>query len=371
MNNSKIGIGIIGLGGFGQFLIKQWGQMEDVQVVASNDQNPAHRHQLSENIKFYADDNDLLADPDVQIVSIATPPYTHADIALKAIAAGKHVLVEKPLALSAGDACLIEKAAAKAGVIATVNFMLRYDPLVESLKQIVTNEVFGKIRRVDLRNYATQDTVPEGHWFWKPEMSGGILIEHGVHFFDMASWLIGSRAIEVTGLTVERKPGMEDRVFAAVEYETGVVGTFWHSFSRPMELETTSFHMAFDLGEIEVCGWVPLSASFWGWTDETGQEKLAQLLPDPAAEIEGFPVKDVRSSEFTYRVSRNVKGNFVLPKPKLDVYGDCLRSILQDMVFAIRNPKHQLRVTASDGIQAVAVAEQATAAARALGKHQD
>jgi len=361
MADGHLGIGIIGLGGFGGFLVKQWNDKEDARVVAASDQEPDRAPDESEGIKFYTTEEDLLQDPDVHIVSIATPPSSHCDLALAAISAGKHVLIEKPLALTADDARRIARAAASAGVIAAVNFMLRYNPLVAALKQIIERGVFGKVRRVDLRNYATQDTVPEGHWFWDRKVSGGILIEHGVHFFDMASWLLGSKADEVKGLAVERKAGMEDRVFAAVRYESGAVGTFWHSFSRPMDLETTTFQLAFDLGEIDVQGWVPLSASYWGWTSDDGLEVLRTILPDPAMRIERLAQRIARSSEFEYAVSHAVRGHFALPKPKLDVYGDCLRSIMRDIVQAIRDPNHSLRVTAEDGVAAVQTAELASA----------
>jgi len=361
--SEQIGIGIIGLGGFGRFLVEQWGRMEEVSVVAASDEDEARA--LPE-IKFHQDWKSLISDPAVQLVSIATPPSTHKEMALAAIAAGKHALIEKPLALNADDAGEIVRAANEAGVVCTVNFVLRYDPLVDLLRQAIASEVFGKVRRLDLRNYATQDGIPEGHWFWNPLVSGGIFIEHGVHFFDMASHLIGARPKDVKALTVHRRPDMEDRVFAAVVYESGVVGTFWHSFSRPRELERTRLHIAFDLGEIEVEGWIPLSASYWGWVDEAGHEALSRLLPDPAARVEKFQAREVRSSEFTYRVSHSVQGRYALPAPKLDVYGDCARSIVRDMVAAIRDPGHRLRVTAEDGAEAVAVAERAARAARGL-----
>jgi uncharacterized protein (DUF362 family) len=75
---------------------------------------------------------------------------------------------------------------------------------------IVGSEVLGKPRRCDLRNYAMQDTVPEGHWFWNPEISGRILLEHGVHFFDLASWALGTKAVDTCSMGVERKPGRKD-----------------------------------------------------------------------------------------------------------------------------------------------------------------
>lgn len=353
-------IAVIGLGGFGQFLVNQWSRLKEINVKATSDLNPAS---AIEGYKFYRDYKDVLKDPEVDIVCLATPPSTHKTMAIEAIEAGKHVLVEKPLAMTAEDAQDIADAAEDAGKIVTVNQMLRYNPLVEALRELVAAHVFGRVMRVDLMNYAMQDTVPEGHWFWNRDVSGGILIEHGVHFFDMASWIINSDAEEVNGLALERKPGMEDRMFAGVIYENHVIGTFWHSFTRPAALETTTFRMAWDLGDIQMNGWIPTSVDLHGWTDEAGEQAIREHFPGIDLNVEKFDVQEAASGDFKYKVDRSVSAHYDIGKPKLEVYGDCLRAIMLDMIEAIKDPDHEMRVIAEDGVIAVGVAEDATEAA--------
>lgn len=353
--SEKKGVGVIGYGGFGEFLRRAWDQMEQVSVVAICDAVPSRD---PGGVRFYTSVADLLADDEVDIVSIATPPSTHKDLAILAMQAEKHVLIEKPLALSEKDALLVKRVAESAGRCATVNFVLRFNPIVEALQEITGSEVLGKLRRVDLRNYAMQSGVPEGHWFWDPEISGRILLEHGVHFFDLAAAIIGSKAQEVFSLGVDRKPGMEDRVFAAVKYESGVVGTYWHSFSRPDELETTTFHFAFDLGEIEMIGWIPLELRVWGWTGEQGLACLDRL--GARTEDKDIEVRTARSSEWDYQVSHEVNSVIKLDQPKSDVYADHVRSMMADLVRAIDEPGHVTRVTLDDAIEAVRVAQLAT-----------
>jgi predicted dehydrogenase len=355
--DQKKGIGIVGYGGFGQFLHQAWDKMDNARVVAVCDSDSARN---PGNVAFYQRVADLLADPDVEIVSIATPPSSHKDLAIKALQAEKHVLVEKPLALSEKDALLVKRVAQTAGLVASVNFVLRYNTIVECLREIVKSEVLGKLRRADLRNYAMQDTVPEGHWFWDPRVSGGILVEHGVHFFDLASWINESPADNAFSVGVERKPGMEDRVFAVVKYANGVLGTFWHSFSRPRELEHTSFHFAFDLGEVDMIGWIPLELRIWGWTNAKGLEKIKSLPGRLDISVEPTNCTAARSSEFTYEVSHLVDVVVSLEESKLEVYASNLRSIMADMIAAIDNPSHQMRVTLDDAIEAVRIAERAT-----------
>jgi len=357
MAKSK-GIGIIGYGGFGEFLHKSWDAMDDAKVVAVSDIDPSRLP--GSGVRNYTNHAGLLSDPDVDIVSIATPPSTHKDLAIQAMKAGKHVLIEKPLALTEKDGEEVKRIAEETGRVATVNFVLRHNPIVEVLHSITESEVFGKLRRVDLRNYAMQDTVPEGHWFWNPEVSGRILLEHGVHFFDLASWMIGAKAADMWSLGVERKPGMEDRVFAAVKYENGVVGTYWHSFSRPRELETTTFHFAYDLGEIEMIGWIPLELDIWGWTGEQGLLKLENLLGEDQVVIDPIESQKAHSSEFMYDVDYEINTVVELDEEKLDVYAENLRSIMVDLVQAIDDPSHKMRVTIDDALEAVRVAERAT-----------
>jgi len=368
VDDGRTAIGIIGLGGFGHFLLEQWSKLKEIRIVAASDEDPSRSPVQVDGLRFYTDYRELLDDPIVEIVSIATPPSTHLPMALAAIEKGKHVLIEKPVALSAADGRRIADAARSSGVVATVNFMLRFDPLVEGLRKIVAAGVFGRPRRADLRNYATQDTVPPGHWFWDRRVSGGILIEHGVHFFDMTSWILGSSAREATGLSVWRNPEQEDRMFAAVRYQNDVIGTYWHSFTRPMALETTTFHMAFDLGEFEVAGWIPLTASFWGWTDASGVAALYEHLPGIELFVEELSPFETRSSNLVYRITASVRGRAELNQPKTEVYGDLLRAMLLDVVAAVRDPSHELRVTLEDAVAALTIAEQATDAAhRGMG----
>ncbi|NLN76900.1 MAG: Gfo/Idh/MocA family oxidoreductase, partial [Armatimonadetes bacterium] len=294
------------------------------------------------------------------IVSVATPPNTHKSLAIAAMRAGKHVLVEKPIALNEADAAEIKRVSQQTGRVATVNFVLRFNPIVEILREIVSAGVLGKPRRCDLRNYAMQDTVPEGHWFWNPQISGGIMVEHGVHFFDLAAWALNCRAQNTCSMGADRKPGMRDRVFAAVHYDNDVIGTYWHSFSRPRELETTTFHFAFDLGEIEMVGWIPLELRIWGWTNEPGLDKLRSLRPNQSIEARKMEPVRAHSSDMFYDVEYELNATIKLNDPKLEVYAENLRGIMADLVAAIDDPDHKLRVTLDDAAEAVRVAEMAT-----------
>ncbi|MFQ3548207.1 MAG: Gfo/Idh/MocA family oxidoreductase [Armatimonadota bacterium] len=353
----KKGIGIIGYGGFGEFIHQAWNKMDNAHVTAICD-SILERNPKSD-AEFYLNIDDFLYDKNVDIVSIATPPSTHVELAIKCMEAGKHVLIEKPLAFYEKDAIKVIETSEKTKRAASVNFVLRYNPIVDTLKEIINSEVLGKLRRIDLRNYATSDSLPKPHWFWNPNLSGRILIEHGVHFFDMAYNLIGSKAKDVFSFGIDREEGMEDKVFAAVVYENNIAGTFWHSFSRPRQLETTTFHFAFDLGELEMVGWIPLELSLWGWVGEDGYEKL-KSIPEIELMEKRTQSRDVLSSGITYKVDYDIDAKLVLIENKSEVYAESLRQIMGDLIKKIEDPNHKMKITLEDALESVRISERAT-----------
>jgi len=144
------------------------------------------------------------------------------------------------------------------------------------------------------------------------------------------------------------------------------VGTYWHSFSRPRELETTTFHFAFDLGEIDMIGWIPLELRIWGWTDKRGLEKIEAFKKGDGAasrlelNVESTESTKARSSEFIYDVDYLVDAVITLEDSKLDIYASNLRSIMADLIHAIDDSSHAMRVTLDNAIEAVRTAERAT-----------
>jgi predicted dehydrogenase len=140
----------------------------------------------------YADRTSLLEDPEVTVVSIATEPATHAVFAVEAMEAGKHVIVEKPLALTPSDAHRVMDTARRTGRVATVDHVLRHHPLENAVETIARDELLGPLRTFALANHAIVDVIPPSHWFWDEARSGGILVEHGIHFFDLAARMAGA-----------------------------------------------------------------------------------------------------------------------------------------------------------------------------------
>ena len=207
-------VGIIGYGGFGKFLDYWWTKLENVEVVAVADHG-AHLQEVI-NRSTYKDWRDLIADPEIDIVSIVTPPSLHAEMACAAMKAGKHVLLEKPVAIAAESARTILKTQRETGRVITVNHMIRYNPIIQNLMELGRAGALGKLRHVVVNNYAQDEALPVEHWFWNEQLSGGILVEHGVHFFDIVNALGGQQYSKVYGCSHSRNENQRDRVAAMV-----------------------------------------------------------------------------------------------------------------------------------------------------------
>ena len=361
-----LGVGIIGYGGFGPFVHNAWSQVEGIEVRMVADTNPARKP--APGTRFTTDWNELIADPEIDIVAIVTPPSTHAEIAVAAMKAGKHVLVDKPLATTLNDAKKVIGERDRSGKVAAVNFMLRFNPLVETLVSWSRSGLLGKLRHAAVENVAQDETLPPEHWFWDPEVSGGILVEHAGHFADLIDAIAGKHPQSVHGARRTRNERQEDQLQATSLYEGGLIVTHYHEFSRPRPLETTSIRLVFELAQVDLEGWIPINGEILAMVSEDSLHTM-QTLPGwklldnrPADTTENLIT--VHSAGNPYPVSRIVRGSFALPQVKLEVYAGCLKKMIADVAEAVRNPKHSVRVPLEDGLHALDTALQATDSAR-------
>ncbi len=192
MSQDKIRVGIAGLGRSGwdihARLLEPLG--EQFQVVAVVDADPARREEAIERFDCQAYDqySALLADPAVELVVVSLPNFLHADAAIDALAAGKHVVCEKPMATSLADADRMVAAAAGSDKVLTIFQQRRYNPDFVKVKEIIDSGILGRI--VQIRLYATNFSR---RWDWQTlqKFGGGSLNNTGPHFLDMALQLFG------------------------------------------------------------------------------------------------------------------------------------------------------------------------------------
>ena len=184
---------------------------------------------------------ELVNDPNIDVVDICSPNYLHKEMALAAIAAGKHVYSEKPLALNAQDALEMTLAAEKAGVKTLVGFNYAKNPASQLAKEIIANGEIGEVvhfRGTHNEDYLADPLTPFS-WRLKREFSGsGTLGDMGSHIIHMAQYLVGDiTAVNGDLQTVIKqrplpgKPGQvgtvenEDQAHAMVRFANGAIGT--------------------------------------------------------------------------------------------------------------------------------------------------
>jgi predicted dehydrogenase len=205
VQNRPLRAGIIGLGA-GRAHMRGYQQAAGVDVFALAGKETERLAELAAIYgaeRTYTDWEDLVADPDVDVVSVATPNSLHAPITIAALGAGKHVLCEKPLSVEAGSAADMVHAAVEAGRVLEVAFNFRRRGDVRVLKGYIDEGKLGKVYHAKASWIRRRGIPGIGSWFASKEMAGGgPLIDLGVHVLDLALYLMGEpKVISVTANT--------------------------------------------------------------------------------------------------------------------------------------------------------------------------
>lgn len=222
--SSTIGIGVIGTGFARTTQLPAWAACEGARVVAvaSGRRENAERAAKEFNIPFVADDwRGVVEREDVQLVSIVTPPVTHAEMVAGALAAGKAVLCEKPMAMSADESALMCEAARAAGRLALLDHELRFLPARRKMREMIQGGELGRVRHVKGVFRADSRARAEGAWSWwsDEKMGGGVLGAIGSHVIDAMLWMTGAQVSHVSASLsthVSERPDAESGASRAV-----------------------------------------------------------------------------------------------------------------------------------------------------------
>ncbi|MHC5059072.1 MAG: Gfo/Idh/MocA family protein [Planctomycetota bacterium] len=374
-----LGYGLVGAGGFGRFCLEQYAGMQDIRLVAVADASPEAARAAADAAGVDACTFDeLIARDDVAIVHVATPPFTHRELATRALGAGKHVLMEKPLAVTVEDGRAIVDAARSGRRVLAVNLIMRHNTLCGIVRRIVLEGLLGSPLRGYFENYAKGEPLPPDHWFWDRAKSGGIFIEHGVHFFDLFGWWLGegevTSAVEVPRLPVRAaartqtgEGGPVDQVLCTCLYDGRVPVSFYHGFTQASRMDRQEMRLVFERGDITMYEWVPTRCRVDAILRDSEVAKLREFLPGCEVETVETYSGDARRGTArgrAFEVDRRVLISFAPSTPKTEVYGAALRGLLADMAAAVRDPSHRRLVTEADALCALKVAASADALAR-------
>lgn len=367
---SELSIGIVGAGAFAFFASKAFLQVPGIKITAVADTNQNSAIQLANELsaKSYSDFETFLRDDKIDLVYISTPPFLHYAQSKAALLSGKHVICEKPAALKTEEVEELAEIAKSKKLLYVVNLMQRYNPLFFIVKEIISEKILGEFLHGFFENYASDENLKPEHWFWDEEKSGGIFIEHAVHFFDLYAGWLGKG--EIIHSAQWQRPStskkINDRVQATVNYVKGPV-TFYHGFDQPKILDRQEMRLQFEKGDISLFEWVPVKLRLTGLLENNQIEKLKKLMPNCTtneAENSNKENQKVIGRFQDLVFDQHIMLEFGNVADKQNRYQELLISMITDQWSWIKDNSHKRIIDDTNAIESVRIAETARNSAK-------
>lgn len=235
---SEIGVAVLGTGWVAGEHIKSFAKIPDVRVVGLCSRTPegARAKAIETGVadaKIYNSYEELLADPDVDAVSLCTPPNQHPEQTILAAKAGKHILIEKAVANDPASLSAMVEAVEVAGVKTVVSFVLHWNPEFMWIKKALGDKAIGDIFYAEVdywHNIGPQ--YLQYRWNVKKEIAGSAWLSAGCHGVDAMRWFVGSEITEVTAYSnkLNQEYEYDTNAVGIVKFESGAIGKVSVSF---------------------------------------------------------------------------------------------------------------------------------------------
>jgi predicted dehydrogenase len=207
MSDKVYGAAIHGAGWVSTQHVESYMNNPQTKMVAISSRKEQSARKLADmyglkDVKIYTDYDKLIEDPDVDIVSICTPQHLHSEEVVKAAEVKKHIVIEKPAAISLEGLKAMRDAVRKNKVKTVVSFILRWNPIVETVKEMMANDFFGKVYYVEA-DYQSHISDWWSGWDWarRKEIGVSSFLVAGVHSIDVARWLAETNRYKATNIT--------------------------------------------------------------------------------------------------------------------------------------------------------------------------
>ncbi len=364
----KLGIAIVGTGMIGAVHRRAalLAGAEVRGVAASSPQRARDVAQSWDVPRAYRDIEEVVADPQVQVVHVCTPNHLHRAIAQAALEAGKHVICEKPLATTLQDAQALAALAAATGLVATVPFVYRYHPVVREARARIAQGDLGPLRLI--HGSYLQDWLLDpasNNWRVDPALGGAsrVFADIGSHWCDLVEWVGGERFVEVSAAfatVIAERGALTGQSFTtpaaggamqAVSSED-VAAAMFRTDAGTLASLTVSQVSAGRRNRLwfEIDG-ARASVAF----DQEDAERLWIGLPDQREEI--FVRGPGAGSAEQRRLS-------VLPAGHAQGYGDCFEAFVADTYRAIGGERPDGLPTFEDGVRSALIVDRVITSAR-------
>ncbi len=260
-----IRVGVVGLGDAGRLHLGGYKRMPDVEVVGIADNDGARLEAVGSQFNVerrYTDYRQLLDDPQLQAVSVCTPPFLHSEVSVAAAERGRHVHCEKPMALTLRECDAMIEACRRNKRLLYISFEPRQLPAFRRVKEMLDSGEYGEpLWLMDRRLLpATPAVWMPPPWFFHKEMSGGLLVDNGGHHFDYIRWVMGevetvwaqTATLKFKGsmLPYLENPNIEDIAMVTMRHKNGTMSNLLNTCMVPcgnifhLEVATPTHYMA-------------------------------------------------------------------------------------------------------------------------------
>jgi len=253
MIDGKLAVAIHGAGNVAHAHAMAWLKNPHVQIVSTSSRTRQSAERLAQRlgINCAIRDNyeEVLADDRVDIVNLSGPNHVHAEQGVAAARAGKHVLVEKPMALSMDENRALRDAVAEAGVKSIVSFVLRWNPLFEIIKRQLAAGTLGELFYAEVDYWhGIGPGRAQFEWFRRRELAGSAMLLAGCHALDALRWFVGDEVAELSAMSNNKKGLFEydANVVVSMKFRGGVIAKASTLFDAEMP-----YHFNIDLAGTE------------------------------------------------------------------------------------------------------------------------
>jgi predicted dehydrogenase len=233
-------VAVVGAGFMGAVHSEAYARMPEVALVAICDavSDAAHKLANMHGVRAFDDFNQMISDLEIDVIDICVPTFAHLDCIKAAAVAGKHVVCEKPLAKTVGQAQEAARVCEEAGIALFVAHVLRWFPEYQKLRNMVADGAIGEPVEVRTSRGGAHPQVPDS-WYADYKLSGGVVLDSMIHDFDWLRWCFGNaHRVYARGL-VDSKIPLTDYAVVTIRFDRGVVAHVEGSWASPSGFRTS------------------------------------------------------------------------------------------------------------------------------------
>jgi len=233
MNKEKrvLGVAIHGAGYVARAHAASWQKNPHAQVVSVSSRSRESAKRLADDLDLSCTIHDsfdaALRDERIDIIDITGPNHVHAEQAIAAAESSRHLLIEKPMAISLDELRRLRDSVANAGIKSVVSFVLRWNPLVQNLKSLLTSSAIGDVTYAEVDYWhRIGDWYSGWGWVRTKQMGGSASLVAGCHAIDALRWLVGKEVVEVSAFSNNKKRQFEydPNIVAIMRFKDGTIG---------------------------------------------------------------------------------------------------------------------------------------------------